>query len=293
MHACGHDGILSTALVLAKLCADHADILSVNVKFIFQPAEENGKGTAMMLSAGVMEDPKVDYFVMFHYVNDAPAGMELQRGTSSATIGSIQLCLHGKASHWCTRELGVDSIGAAGKVLGLIDQLNDTYQTDSPFVLGIGTISGGTAKNIIAEETSMEGTLRACKKEDYFRLREILLSKLAEVEEATGVTIEANIESDPIPPIVNDAALVDLGNEVGMEVWGENCRVISKHFLSGDSASYYFDHARGIFFIFTAAKPGEENYPLHNGKFDFDEAVMEKAAVFLFEFLNRLPGIDR
>lgn len=79
MHACGHDAILASALMLAKLCSEHRDALKVNVKFLFQPAEENGKGTALMLDGGAMTDPKVDYFLMYHFVNDAPSGLELQR----------------------------------------------------------------------------------------------------------------------------------------------------------------------------------------------------------------------
>lgn len=283
MHACGHDGILACALVLAKLCAEHQARLPVNVRFLFQSAEENGQGTRLMLDGGAMDG--VDEFIMYHFVNDAPSGVELHRGASSATIGSVSLTIRGRASHWCTSELGIDSIGAAGQVLAAIQALNERYQTDSPFILGIGTISGGTARNIVAEETRMEGTLRACRKDDYFRLRSLLLQKLAAIEARTGASIEARVEEKPIPPIWNDDSLVDRGISVGRPLWGEDCRVVTTQYLSGDSASSYFEYAKGIFFVFTAEKQGCENFPLHNGNFDFDEAVMEKAVVFLLNFL--------
>lgn len=291
MHACGHDGILACALTLAKLCAQNRDSLPVNVKFLFQSAEENGQGTFLMLDGGVMEN--VDYFIMLHFVNDAPSGVELHRGASSATIGSIKMTIGGKSSHWCTSELGADSIGAAGRVLGDIHELNRTYKTDAPFILGIGTIHGGTAKNIVAGKTTMEGTLRACRKEDYFNLRALLLGKLAAAEKEWGVTIDAQIEPNPIPPLWNDDSLVDLGLTVGLPLWGENCRLVTTQYLSGDSASYYFKHAKGIFFVFTAEKPEEKNHPLHNGKFDFDETVMEKAVIFLFDYLKRMSELDK
>ena len=40
-----------------------------------------------MLNGGVMKSPDVDYFIMFHFVNDAPYGMEVQYGSASAAIG--------------------------------------------------------------------------------------------------------------------------------------------------------------------------------------------------------------
>lgn len=182
----------------------------------------------------------------------------------------------------------MDSIGAAGQVLSVIEELNRTYQTNSPFILGIGTISGGTAKNVVAEQTRMEGTLRACRKEDYFKLRSMLLERLDAVEKRWGVTIDAWIEDHPIPPLWNDDGMVDLGLNVGRPLWGQHCRLVTTQYLSGDSASSYFEYARGIFLVFTAEKEGEKNHPLHNGQFNFDEGVLEQAAVYLWNYLNAL-----
>ena len=44
MHACSHDGIVATALGVTKLLYEHKDELKCNVKFIFEPAEEVGRG---------------------------------------------------------------------------------------------------------------------------------------------------------------------------------------------------------------------------------------------------------
>lgn len=102
MHACGHDAILASGLCLAKICTEYQEELPVNVKFIFQPAEENGQGTLMMLDEGIMENPHVDDYVMFHYVNDGPMAMELHRGAASAAMGSVALRIKGKPAHWCS-----------------------------------------------------------------------------------------------------------------------------------------------------------------------------------------------
>lgn len=287
MHACGHDAILATGLVLAKLCTEYRDQLPVNVKFLFQPAEENGQGTQIMLDAGVMENPHVDEYLMFHYVNDAPLGMELHRGVSTAAIGSVRLEIHGKAAHWSSSSQGIDSIYAAARIVEAVHEINRSYQSKWPFIVGIGMIQGGKAKNVVAEETVLQGTLRTCDLNEYYELRNIFLDRIREIEAETGTVITAEIDEEPIPPIVNDDSMVDRGLEVGEEIWGENSRLVTQLYLSGDSAAYYFRYARGLFAVFTAEKQGEKNYPLHNGRFDFDEEVLWKAAATLHSFLLR------
>ena len=50
MHACGHDGIIAVTLGLAKLLKENKEKLNCNVKFIFEPAEETGKGAKKLIS---------------------------------------------------------------------------------------------------------------------------------------------------------------------------------------------------------------------------------------------------
>ncbi|MBT1173852.1 amidohydrolase [Bifidobacterium sp. MA2] len=294
-HACGHDGNIATLLVFARVCVEHRDELRVNVKLMFQQAEENGEGTALMLDAGVMRDPKVDWFVMIHYVNDAPDGMELHRGASSAAIGRMRLTVHGRSAHWGASGMGVDAIVAAARVVEAVHGVNGSYESvgGSPFIAGIGTVSGGTARNVIADEVTLEGTLRACRLDDYHRLRELLAGRCAAAVRGTGASVDVDIDDDPAPPIISDGELVDLGLEVGRTIWGSDCRLSDVEYLSGDSAARYFDYARGIFFVFTAGIPGEQAHSLHNGAFDFDDSMMWKAVACLHRFVLALGDVRR
>lgn len=288
MHACGHDAIMATVLVTAKLCVQNRDLLTNNVKIFFQPAEENGKGTDIMLDGNVMNDPKVDYFTMIHFANDAPLGVELNKGASSAAIGAIKIEISGVASHWALPERGVDTVEVAGKILNCIYDLNKHYSSTSQFVLGIGKINGGTTSNVIADHTSLEGTLRAVKLSDYHTLRKMLLDELNKIQVSTKAKITIDISETPIEPIVSDPELVDIGLEAGKEVFNDQSRLVTSEHLSGDSAAAYFNYARGIFFVFTAERTDQMNYSLHNGRFDIDENILWMAVATMHKYILSL-----
>lgn len=89
MHACGHDGIVASALVLARILAEEGEDFPVRMRFLFEPAEEIGEGAKRMLAAGAL-DGEPDIFLMFHYAVDQSFGMAVHEGQASAMIDQCQ-----------------------------------------------------------------------------------------------------------------------------------------------------------------------------------------------------------
>lgn len=58
MHACGHDIHTSILLGVTKVLNEIKDEINGNVKFVFQPAEENNPvgGAPLMIKEGVLEN---------------------------------------------------------------------------------------------------------------------------------------------------------------------------------------------------------------------------------------------
>lgn len=152
--------------------------------------------------------------------------------------------------------------------------------------------ANGLVATVFADDPERKPTvvIRAGCHRDYYALRELVLARLEDIQTETGVSMDIFIEDRPIPPIQSDGELVDIGLNLGREIWGDDCRLVDAHHLSGDSAAFYFHRARGIFAVFTAEKDGNRCCPLHSGAFDFDEGVMEKAVEFLCKYIQALPN---
>ena len=285
MHACGHDAILASALILAKIIAEEKDSFPVSVRFLFEPAEEIGEGAARMIEAGALDG--ADAFLMFHYAGDESFGMTVHEGQASSMIGGMEIHIHGKSSHWCEAEKGIDAIYGASVAAKAVCELNRDYKGRGKALIGIGSIHGGEYANIIADHVVMKGNIRACREEDYRRLQKGLRDILKKTEEETGTEILVREPKPPVLPFANDASLTDAVKKAGKKVFKERFWTEGEEelFLSGDNAYRYFQKVKGVFAVFLAGLE-EENYPLHHSKFQIDEAVLPYSVEALYEIIK-------
>lgn len=291
MHACGHDFIIASALILAKIVAEEQRNFPVRIRFLFEPAEEIGEGAKRMIQAGALENPKADAFLMFHYATDMTLGMAVHQGQASSMINSMELHVRGKSSHWCEAQKGIDSIYGAAQVINAIHDLNENFGREHPdvgkYILGIGTVQGGKYTNIIADHVVMNGNIRAAYEETYYALKKELEEKLVEIGQQTGTQITMDFPKEPVYPFANDDGLVDIACQVGNKIFGDRFILEGEDelFLSGDNAYRYFREIKGLFAIFLAGIPGK-SHPLHHNQFQIDEAVLPCSVEALYEIVK-------
>ena len=281
MHACGHDMILAAALILAKIVAEEQrmqESFPVRLRFLFEPAEEIGEGAKRMLQAGAA---------------DMTFGMAVHQGQASSMINSMQIHVHGKSSHWCEADKGIDAIYAAAQVISAIHDLNESFGKQHPdagkYIVGTGTIHGGEYTNIIADHVVLNGNIRAVHEETYMALEHELERNLQEIEKQTGTQIRMEFPKNPVYAFANDEELTETAKAVGEEVFGDKFVLEGEDelFLSGDNAYRYFRETRGLFTVFLAGIPGE-NHPLHHPKFQLDERILPYSVETLYKIITTL-----
>jgi amidohydrolase len=276
MHACGHDGHMAIALTVAKILARHQTELAGKVKFVFQPAEEGPGGAKPMIEEGVLKDPRPDRALGLHLWNSLPVGVVgIRPGPTFACLDAIDIVIRGKGGHGAAPHQTVDPIVASAQVItALQTMVSREVDPIKPAVLSIGTIQGGHAYNIIANEVTMTGTVRAFDLE----LRKTLPERIERIVKGATSAMRAEYEFEyrfGYPPLVNDEAVCNWIKEIAAEVVGEENIKLPDPTMGGEDMAYFLQEVPGCYLLLGSANEEKGlNKPHHNPEFNFDEAAL-------------------
>ena len=292
-HSCGHDIHSIIAIYCAKLLQERADQLAGNVRIVIQPAEEDGSGAYQMVNAGLMELlPKNDIVVGTHVHPAAPVGtVTIMKGPAEAGSDYVNITVKGVSGHGAYPHLCVDPIAIASY---LVTQLQTIISRENmpvqPAVLTFGTISGGTASNVIANEVMLTGTLRTL----YPDSRTHHLEAIRRMTEfvCKSMRAEGVVEhSRGLPPVINDPEIVDDLIAATDQILGPGHVILSQApSMGSDDFSVFLDYSPGAqFFVGSANDSPQTKIGLHRGENIFDEGCLSVGVSVLTQYvLNRL-----
>lgn len=229
MHACGHDVHMTCFLGTAKLLTQLKDQWKGTLLFVAQPAEETLAGAKAMLADGFYTRfPKPDFAVALHDNPFLEAGkVGYTPGYALASSTPVDIIVRGVGGHGSRPESAKDPVVLASQlVLALQTIVSRENSPFDPAVLTVGTIHGGTKRNIISDEVKLELTLRTYKED----VRQKIVVAIERV--AKGMAAAAGVPPDraPIvqadeklagPPTYNDPALTERLVSVFRETLGK------------------------------------------------------------------------
>lgn len=295
MHACGHDAHVAILLAVAAVLAEIKEEIQGQIKFIFQPAEEGPGGARPMIDEGVLEDPAVDVILGLHVWSDLEAGsIGIKKGPLFASIDEVDFIIKGESSHGASPHQGVDAIVIAANIINALQTvISRNISPLSPGVITIGRIEGGYRRNIIAEEVSLEATVRCLTPENRKFIEEKIRKISTGICDSLGGSLEIDYRND-YSPLVNNDAVTEIVENKAQEIVGiEKTISLIEPTMGGEDFAFFLERIPGCFFLLGASnKEKGITAPQHSPYFDIDEDILSTGIEVLVLSGLELLGVD-
>ena len=277
MHACGHDGHMAMVLGAAARLADEGGF-DGTVRFVFQPAEEHGRGAKAMLADGLLERFPMDAMFGLHNWPGIEAGhIHTRPGGIMASEDNFEIVITGRGGHAARPHMLIDPIVIAAEiVLALQTIVARSVDPSKSAVVSCTEITTDGVRNAVPGEVIIRGDTRSFDPAVQAVLEERMRALCEGIAAAHGATCRVTYTHE-FEPMVNEPtatawAVRAAELALGIERVVSDCDPV----MPSEDFGAFLRVLPGCFaFIGNGTEPGQGGTPLHSRDYDFNDDVLE------------------
>ncbi len=277
MHACGHDGHTAMLLGAASQLATGGTFDGV-ATFIFQPAEEHGRGARAMMADGLFERFPVDAVYALHNLPGLEAGkFGVREGSIMACEDTFEIKIEGTAAHAAMPHRGVDPILVGSELVIAIQSIvSRSLDPLSNAVVSVTDFHCDATRNVLPARIALRGDVRSFDS----ATQDLIEARLEQL--ASGICL-ANGATHELTYNREFAATVNSAREatVVAEVVGTD-RVLPDHppLMASEDFGFMLQEKPGAYSFIGNGTTGVAGSGLHSPTYDFNDEVLPLGAAF-------------